>query len=431
LFYKDLVEHYPIQRLIIHPYQKELTSSIRSVKVLAMKAIYYGWVIVGIGVLVKMTGLGFGRFAYPMLIPNMRRSLGFNYIEMGLLSGAIMLGYLLFSLVGGMLATRFGPKKIVIASLLCGTLSMLFISRLSGFFPLLFFTFAMGAGGAGAHISMTTLPMAWFGEQRLGRALGVVTGGTGLGIIVTGLLLPYLLSHLGKEAWRPCWLLLASITFLVTVIGAMLLREKPNQTTTLPHPSDGKGASTSYAGREKGLNFKAIFVIYFIFGFAYNIYATYFVAYMVEEIRLSESVAGDIWALFGWMCMGSGLTWGFISDRLGRREALLWNNGVIAISVLLPLLLHQTFFLGLSALLFGATFLGTVTVIAASIGDQVVEKRASVYGLVTLIHGIGQFLGTISGGYLKDLTGSFQLTLTVSLSGFLLCILLTAIHKKE
>jgi hypothetical protein len=70
-----------------------------------MKAIHYGWVIVGVGVLVKMTGLGFGRFSYPMLLPNMRFSLGFNYAEMGLLSGAIMMGYLLFSLIGGVLAT--------------------------------------------------------------------------------------------------------------------------------------------------------------------------------------------------------------------------------------------------------------------------------------------------------------------------------------
>ncbi len=395
-----------------------------------MKAVHYGWIIVGVGVLVKMTGLGFGRFAYPMLIPSMRGSLECNYIEMGLLSGAIMLGYLLFSLIGGMLATRFGPKRIVILSLLCGALSMFFIGRLSGFFPLLFFSFAMGAGGAGAHISMTTLPMAWFEERRLGRALGVVTGGTGLGIVVTGLLLPYLLFHLGKEAWRQCWLFLAFITFGVAIVGWILLREKPSQIIFLPPRPDGDKESLLPDGKKKGLTLKAIFIIYFIFGFAYNIYTTYFVAYMVEEIQLSEKTAGNIWALFGWMCMGSGLIWGFISDRLGRRKALLWNNGIISFSVLLPLLLHQPFFLGLSAFLFGVTFLGTVTVVAASIGDQVVGKKASVYGLVTLIHGIGQFLGTTSGGYLKDLTGSFQLTLIVSLTGFLLCLLLTAINKK-
>ncbi|MGZ3536981.1 MAG: MFS transporter [Thermodesulfobacteriota bacterium] len=394
-----------------------------------MKRIHYGWVIVGVGVLIKMTGLGFGRFAYPMLLPNMRGSLGFNYSEMGLLSGAIMMGYLLFSLIGGMLATRFGPKRVVIASLLCGAFSMFFISKFSEFSPLLFFSFAMGAGAAGSHISITTMPMAWFEELRLGRALGIMTGGTGLGIIVTGLLLPYLLFNLGKEAWRQCWLLLALITFGVAVIGWILLREKPGQITLIPSSPGNKPPFFS-AERENSLNIKSIFIIYFLFGFAYNIYATYFVAHMVEEIRLSEKTAGDIWAIFGWMCTASGLIWGYVSDRLGRRKALLWNNGIISFSVLLPLLLHQTFFLGLSAFLFGATFLGTVTIIAAAIGDRVAEKRASVYGLVTLIHGIGQFLGTTSGGYLKDLTGSFQLTLTVSLIGFLLCILLTLMNKK-
>ena len=34
-----------------------------------MKRIYYGWIIVGIGLLIKMAGLGFGRFAYAMLLP--------------------------------------------------------------------------------------------------------------------------------------------------------------------------------------------------------------------------------------------------------------------------------------------------------------------------------------------------------------------------
>jgi len=396
-----------------------------------MKAIHYGWVIVGVGVLVKMTSLGFGRFAYPMLLPNMRASLSFNYSELGLLSGAIMLGYLLFSLIGGLLATRFGPKRIVIASILCSAFSMFFMGRLSGFFPLLFFSFAMGAGAAGSHISITTLPMVWFDEQRLGRAVGIVTGGTGLGIIVTGLLLPYLLFHLGEEAWRQCWSLLALITFSVAVLGSILLREKPGSTAFPAAGVDEEKMSRLFKRQGHKLTLKAIFIIYFIFGFSYNIYATYFVAYMIEEIRLTAKTAGDIWAVFGWMCTGSGLVWGYVSDRLGRRKALLWNNGIISLSVLLPLLLHRTFFMGFSAFLFGGTFLGMVTLVAASVGDQVGERRASVYGLVTLIHGIGQFLGTISGGYLKDVTGSFQLTLIVSLTGFLLCLFVTVMNKKR
>ena len=395
-----------------------------------MKPIHYGWVIVGVGVLVKMAGLGFGRFAYPMLLPRMRESLRFNYFEMGLLSGGILMGYLLFSLIGGILATRFGSKRIVIISLLCGTISMFFVSRLSEFIPLLFFTFAMGGAGGGAHISMTTLPMTWFEREKLGGALGIVTGGTGLGIIITGLLLPYLLSTLGGEAWRECWFLLALLTLLVGLISFILLKEKPSRTDFPSLKADQPTPSWPARAQGSGLTLPPIFLIYFIFGFSYNIYVTYFVAFLVEEIHMTEGVAGAIWSIFGWMCLISGWIWGFLSDRMGRREALFWNNGLISLSVLIPLLFHQTFLLGLSAFLFGATFLGTVTVIAACVGDQGMEKRAALYGWVTLIHGIGQFLGTILGGYLRDLTGSFQLTLLVSLIGFVACVIFTSLNRK-
>ena len=145
---------------------------------------------------------------------------------------------------------------------------------------------------------------------------------------------------------------------------------------------------------------------------------------------MTEEVAGIIWSIFGWMCVVSGWIWGFLSDRMGRREALLWNNGLITLSVIIPLLFHQTFLLGLSAFLFGATFLGTVTVIAACVSDEETEKSATLYGWVTLVHGIGQFLGTILGGYLRDLTGSFQLTLFVSLIGFVTCVILTALNRR-
>lgn len=396
-----------------------------------MKTRYYRWLIVGVGVLVKMTALGFGRFAYSLLLPYMRGSLGFNYIQMGLLSGGILLGYLLFSFVSGLLTTRFGSKKVVIASLLCSSLSMFWLSQLSNFIPLLFFTFTMGAAAAGAHISMTTLPMVWFEKHLLGRAVGMITGGTGLGIVITGTVLPSFLVSWGKEGWRECWMLMAGFGLLVASIAFAFLKDRPVESRGTPPEAAGHGIGSQETPKGNGLSLRLIIVVYFVFGFAYIIYATYYVAFMVEEVGLSARSAGDIWAVFGWMCMGSGLVWGFVSDRAGRRNALLWNNALISLAVLLPLCLHQPAFLTLSTFLFGFTFIGTVAVIAAAIGDQAGGKRASVYGLVTLIHGIGQFLGTTSGGYLKDLTGSFQMTFLSSLAGFILCLIIIALGRKK
>jgi MFS family permease len=104
---------------------------------------------------------------------------------------------------------------------------------------------------------------------------------------------------------------------------------------------------------------------------------------------------------------------------------------LISISLLLPLLFHDVVILSTSSFLFGFTFIGTVTVIAASIGDQAGKRRASLYGIVTLIHGIGQLIGTTSGGFLKDLTSSFQWTLTASLLGFLICLALIAFNSPQ
>ena len=393
-----------------------------------MKKFYYGWVIVCVGLLVKMAALGFGRFAYAMLLSSMRTSLAFTYIQMGLLSGGILLGYLIFSFVGGTLATKFGSKRVVVISLLCSSFSMVFISQLSSFVFLLFFTVMMGGAAGGAHISMTTLPMAWFDKDRLGRALGIVTGGTGLGVIVTGLLLPFFLSSLGKEAWRQCWIFLSLMTLAVAVTGWILLKEKPAVTPVPPSIPEKQVAPPK--ARRVEFSLQTLFFHYFVFGFAYNIYATYFVAYMVDEVHLSGGLAGLIWSVFGWTCLVSGLVWGSLSDRLGRGKALLWNNGFVSLAVLIPLLFQYPVLLGASAFLFGMTFLGTITIVAASVGDLDVEKKASVYGLITLVHGIGQFLGTTSGGYLKDVTGSFHLTLLSSLVGFVLCCILILLKRK-
>jgi MFS family permease len=219
---------------------------------------------------------------------------------------------------------------------------------------------------------------------------------------------------------------LGGITLAVAAACLLFLRERPG--TVSSPTAQNTGEITQDKKQEVSL--KAIVLVYFIFGFAYNIYATYFVAFMVDQIQLPARTAGFIWSIFGWMCLISGLIWGFLSDRYGRRKALLWNNGIISLALLIPLLAWSPFLLGVSTFLFGLTFLGTVTIVAACVGDLVTEKKAILYGMVTLIHGIGQLIGTISGGYLKDLTGSFQMTLTSSFLGFLLCLGLILGNKK-
>ena len=153
----------------------------------------------------------------------------------------------------------------------------------------------MGAGAAGVHIPMTTLPMAWFEKQRLGRALGIIQGGTGLGILVTGFLLPPLLISMGREAWRNCWLLMA-VHHLCGLHRRDYSAEGKTRVRAISPPLNGGSTRRRVPcpKMKREMSLRTIILVYFIFGFAYNIYATYFVAFMVEEVRLARKRPQEI-----------------------------------------------------------------------------------------------------------------------------------------
>ncbi len=63
--------------------------------------------------------------------------------------------------------------------------------------------------------------------------------------------------------------------------------------------------------------------VYFAFGFSYVIYSTFFARYLVAEAGFSLSKAGLLWMQVGMVSIISGFIWGSISDRRGRRTALV------------------------------------------------------------------------------------------------------------
>ena len=76
----------------------------------------------------------------------------------------------------------------------------------------------------------------------------------------------------------------------------------------------------------------------------------------------------------------------------------------------------------LSAAVFGIAAFSIPTIMAAAAGDAVGGRLAPAgLGFITLFFGIGQALGPLVGGYIKDATGTFTyaflLSLAVSLAG--------------
>jgi MFS family permease len=180
-------------------------------------------------------------------------------------------------------------------------------------------------------------------------------------------------------------------------------------------------------------------LVYFCYGFSYIIYMTFFAAYLVKEMRLPDAEAGRLWALVGGLSMFCGVLWGGLSDKLGRAKgaalaylALGSAYAIMALTGIGQSLLQDSglksgFYL--SAVVFGLSAWSIPTIMAAAAGDYVGPRLAPAgLGFITLFFGIGQACGPALGGYLADLTRSFQpsflLAFGVSLAGAALSLFL-------
>jgi len=397
--------------------------------------LHYGWFILVTGILVVGGALGLARFGFGMILPAMQQGLGLNHEQTGFIASANMFGYFISALGAGLLASRFGPRVIIVIGLLWVGLTMAATGLANGMYTAALARFLTGVGSAGANVAIMGLAAAWFSARRRGMATGFLVGGSGLGIAVTGWTVPLINSIYLDAGWRYNWFLLGAIAVVTAVLAALVLRNSPAEKKLAPigeipgaRAAGGGDKKSASAGIKDILKIKGVFplaAMYFCFGFSYIITATYMVTFLVEELGCSQELAGHIWGITGMMGVGSGLMWGVLSDRLGRRSMLVTIFLIQACCyLLLQARFTDGFLLWLPAMLFGLTAWSIPGLAASCCGDLSDARRApAVLGFVTFVFGLGQVLGPASAGYIKEFTGSFAwafvLAAAVAVSGAL------------
>jgi MFS family permease len=379
---------------------------------------HYALVVLALIVLAVFGGLGLGRFGYTSILPAMQEGLRLTNTQMGELQSWNLVGYLLTAAAAGLLASRYGPRGVICVSLLIAALGM----TLTGLYPTVggarVGRFLAGVGGAGANVPAMGLVSAWFGVQRRGLAAGAAVSGSSLGLMVTGPLVPLVLAHTGADGWRVCWIVLALLAFGCAVVCAGLLRNRPEERGLRPlGETEAERRAGAAADRAPADGWRAMWrsrmtwhlgAIYFAFGFSYVIYATFFIRYLVGEGGFSLAAAGLLWLQVGLASIISGFVWGSLSDRWGRRAALLGVFGLQGTAFLLFGLTRALPLIYLSAALFAITAWSVPALMAASAGDVFGARLApAAIGLLTGIMSVGQALAPYLGGRIADAAYSF------------------------
>jgi MFS family permease len=372
----------------------------------------YGWVIVATGTLTILACLGFGRFAFGMILPSMATGLGLSPRELGIIGAANFVGYLAAVLVARPLAARLGSRLLIAFALLVVGGSMLLMSRAATFAELVAVYTVTGFGSGAANVPMMALVAQWFEPARRGRAAGFVAIGSGFGIIASGNLVPYVNRIAGAGGWRTNWLVLGLCVTAVAVVAAALLRNAPARAAAAPARGAALSGSASPPAARGRAQRRAVWVLglaYAIFGYTYAIYVTFVVTMLVRERGFSEVVAGRFWSWVGLLSLLSGPVFGTLSDRIGRRRGLAVVFAVQAAAYALAAANLPVAFLYLSIGFFGVAAWSIPTIMIAAVSDHVGPERAlGVFGVITFFFGVGQVAGPALAGILADRTGSFS-----------------------
>ena len=389
--------------------------------------LHYGWIVIFMGLLTTIAAHGFGRMAYTIILPAMKDGLQFDYTQLGLLGTGNFIGYLTMAIIGGFLAARFGTRIVIFFALVLMGITMV----LTGLAETFGFAFAMrlmtGLGNGASYVPAMALGSAWFAMKRRGFATGIVSGGIGAGTLVSGLVVPPILQSFGVNGWRMSWYILGGAVLVISVIVLLFVRSRPEEKGLLPVGDEIETAPPASPGSEKKvstLNWGSIYrmpsvwylgLIYFFYGLSYIIYMVFFAAYLVKEMGLSQTWAGNLWAMVGGLSVFCGVIWGSISDRLGRSRGAALAYLVLGASYIIYALVKVQFGFYLSAVLFGFTAWSIPTIMAAAAGDFVGPRLAPAgLGFITLFFGIGQAMGPALGGYIADQTQSFTVPFLVA-----------------
>lgn len=401
------------------------------------RSLHYGWYIVAAGLLCVFAGLGFGRFALGMLLPAMGQSLQLTYSQMGLISTANFVGYLLAVLVCSHISARIGSRLLIFLALLLVAFSMLLVSLADGFISVAFFYTLTGMGSGASNVPMMALVASWFSTRQRGKAAGFIVIGSGFAILLSGKLIPFINQLSSADGWRISWLVLGIIVLIIAVICLLVIRDSPAELGLQPFTGEQKtkkGGENLIDIGQAAVTKKDIYhlgAIYFLFGYTYVIYATFIVTTLVQERGFSETVAGNFWSWVGFLSLFSGPVFGTLSDRLGRKAGLIMVFTIQMLAYLLVALSLPGTFLYFSIGCYGIVAWSIPTIMAALVGDYVgPQKTARVFGFITFIFALGQIAGPAVAGFLAEKYGTFSSSFLMAslLAGF--AVLLSSLLKK-
>lgn len=363
-------------------------------------------------------GLGIARFAYALVLPDMRADLHWSYQDAGWMNTTNAAGYLLGALIAARVIAAVGAYRAMVVGAWICVAALVLCAVFRHVVPLNAARGLAGLGGSFAFVAGGVLAagVAQRNPERAAFLLGLFYAGPGLGILLSGVTVPATLEWFGLGSWGMAWAALAVLS-LPLAFGLHLARDE--SVAALPFAQ----TSPSYG--------KMYWLLcgYFFFGAGYIAYMTFMIALVLDNGG-GTGFQTLFWAVIGLATMASPWLWTSILKRLLHGYACAVLTGIAAIAVMLPVVSNMMPMLITSAALFGSVFFAVVAATTAFVRRNFPQAEwASSIGALTVVFGIGQMLGPVAAGLVNDVMQNLSGGLWASVFLLFIAAMLDALQR--
>jgi MFS family permease len=367
--------------------------------------IFYGWIIVGTGILVTCIGVG-AMLSLSIFLQPMSESTGWSRTG---ISTAAMVNWLCMGIgafLWGALSDRFGTRAVVLSGGLLLGFGLVTASRATtlGQFQVLFGVL-VGLASGSFYTPLTATTTRWFTRNR-SLAVALVSAGLGLGSTTVGPLARWIITNYD---WRTAMLVLGDIAWLLIIPAAFLVRE-PASTAAVA------GSTAAADVQDPGLTVgQALRTPQFI-----AIAATYFACCATHSGPIFHTVthapdhgvtamaATTVLSVAGLASLGGKIICGLIADRIGAKRMLLAGLALQAVSVSLYVFTNSLASFYALAIMFGFAYGGVMPLYAILVREYFGARiMGTTFGAVAFVSTLGMSLGPWAGGWLYDTLGAY------------------------
>lgn len=363
--------------------------------------------------LVVAISYGLSRYSLGLFLPVIREDLNLSIKIAGLIVSSSYVGYLLATILASLVAGRVGPRILVFAGGFLATTGLAIIGTNSSSWLVGFGIFIAGMSPGLIYPPLSDAITRLVRDDQRDWVYSVVNSGTSIGIM---LCVP--LAFLLSDRWPVIYLSFAGFSAFVTLWATMVVPSGPflvRQNTAVI------SITANWLVNKRS---SSLFLSSFLFGIATSAPWTF----TPDLLKQSGAQSNDQIAIF-WFLIGFGGLFGGVAAKsigsVGLNKSLLAGLVVLLICTLLPALFSACDpVVMIAAFLFGASFI-MVTGLYGVWSMYVFHERPSAgFGLVFLVISLGQFLGTVTGGFSINVMGYIPTFMIAAAIGALPLILL-------